>query len=75
MLGPVPELDSMRVVPFPVLGSASSGIVVFFGPVPELDYMEARRQRVGGGWRERGIGGGGGGLGSDYLGNCGQLGG
>ena len=27
-LGPVPELDSMCVIPFPVLGSASSGMVV-----------------------------------------------
>ena len=29
VLGPVPKLDSMRVVPFPVPGSASSGTVVF----------------------------------------------
>ncbi len=65
---------SDSIVPFLVLGSASSGIVVFFGPVPELDYIEARRQRIGGGWRERSVGGGGG-LGSDYLGNCSQLGG
>ena len=31
-LGPVPELDSMRVVPFPVPGSASSGMVIFRVP-------------------------------------------
>jgi hypothetical protein len=31
-LGPVPELDSMRVVPFPVRGSASSGTVIHWAP-------------------------------------------
>ena len=31
-LGPVPELDSMRVVPFPVRGSASSGLVIHWVP-------------------------------------------
>jgi hypothetical protein len=31
-LGPVPELDSMCVVPFLVLGSASSGTVVHWAP-------------------------------------------
>ncbi len=35
---------------------------------------DGRRKRVGSGWQERGVGGGGG-LGSNYLGNCGQLGG
>ncbi len=30
--GPVPELDSMRMVPFPVPGSASSGTVVHRAP-------------------------------------------
>ena len=31
-LGPIPELDSMRIVPFPVLGSASSGTVICWAP-------------------------------------------
>jgi hypothetical protein len=35
-LGPVPKLGSMRIVPFPVRGSSSSGTVI---PVPELDSM------------------------------------
>ena len=30
--GPAPELDSMRVVPFPVPGSASSGTVIYRVP-------------------------------------------
>ena len=31
-IGPVPELDSMRAVPFPVWGSASSGMVIHWAP-------------------------------------------
>ncbi len=31
-LGPVPDLDSMRLVPFPVLGSASSGTGIYRAP-------------------------------------------
>ena len=31
-IGPVPELDSIRAVPFPVRGSASSGTVIFRVP-------------------------------------------
>jgi hypothetical protein len=31
-LGPVPELDSMRAVPFPVRGSANSGTVIHWAP-------------------------------------------
>jgi hypothetical protein len=31
-LGPVPGLDSMRMVPFPVPGSASSGTVIHWAP-------------------------------------------
>jgi hypothetical protein len=31
-LGPVPELDSMRAVPFPVRGSASSGTDIHWAP-------------------------------------------
>ena len=31
-LGPVPKLGSMRVVPFPVRGSASSGTVIHWAP-------------------------------------------
>ncbi len=31
-LGPIPELDSMRIVPIPVLGSASSGTVIRWTP-------------------------------------------
>ncbi len=32
LLVPIPELDSMRIVPFPVLGSASSGMVICWAP-------------------------------------------
>jgi hypothetical protein len=31
-LGPVPKLDSMHMVPFPVRGSASSGTVIHWAP-------------------------------------------
>jgi hypothetical protein len=37
LLGPIPEMDSMCIVPFPVLGSASFGEGGLLGPVPELE--------------------------------------
>ena len=44
-LGPVPELDSMRAVPFPVRGSASSGTVIHFKRSPSFRCEGLKEER------------------------------